>query len=153
MPGSCGRATQQHITDVDRNLKRTSNDRITEFTTRTVGMVEAAGEKRGIEGAPFVTMGENAVYLVKHYRKKRYSLEAKRAHVALLEIPETTYDSMGLEGVGIIRCRGVIMREPQNIHIAHAAAAESANRGISLRTVFTARWQFFFLYRHDYYTP
>jgi hypothetical protein len=122
-------------------------------TTRTVGMVEAAGEKRGIEGAPFVTMGENAVYLVKHYRKKRYSLEAKRAHVALLEIPETTYDSMGLEGVGIIRCRGVIMREPQNIHIAHAAAAESANRGISLRTVFTARWQFFFLYRHDYYTP
>jgi len=78
-------------------------------------------------------MGENAVYLVKHYRKEGYSFEAKRARVALLEIPETTYDPMGLEGAGIIRCRGV--REPQNIHIAHPAATESANRGISFSTV------------------
>jgi hypothetical protein len=71
-----------------------------------------AGEKRGVEGAPIVSIGENAVYLVKYYQKERYSLEAKRAHAALLEIPETTYDPNGFRslGVGITRCQGV--REP-----------------------------------------
>jgi hypothetical protein len=29
-----------------------------------------AGEKGGVEGAPIVSMGENAVYLVKEYRKE-----------------------------------------------------------------------------------
>ena len=57
-------------------------------TTRTVGMVEATGEKRGVEGALIVTMGVNAVYLVKRHRhrKEGYSLETKRAHAAPLEI-------------------------------------------------------------------
>ena len=57
-------------------------------TTRTVGMVEATGEKRGVERAPIVTMGVNAVYLVKRHchRKEEYSLETKRAHAAPLEI-------------------------------------------------------------------
>ena len=73
-------------------------------------MVNAC-EKRGTEGAPIVSIGENAVYLVKYYRKEGCSLEAKRAYAALLEKPETTYDPMGLEGVGITRCQGV--REPQ----------------------------------------
>jgi hypothetical protein len=114
-----------------------------------------AGEKRGVEGAPTVSMGENAVYLVKFSRKEGYSLEAKRAHPAesrspaTIETPETTYDPMGLEGVGITRCHGV--REPQKVHIAHAAATESANRGIGLSTVFTTSWRFFCLYQHDYY--
>lgn len=45
------------------------------------------------------------------------------------------------------------MKEPQKIHIAHAAATESANRSISLSTVFTTSWRFFCLYQHDYYIP
>jgi hypothetical protein len=60
---------------------------------------------------------------------------------------------MGLEGTGVTRCQGV--REPQKteyIHIAHAAATESTNRGISLSAVFTTSWQFFFLHQHDYYS-
>jgi hypothetical protein len=67
-------------------------------------------------------------------------------------MPETTYDPMGLEAVGIPRWQG--LKEPQKfegIHIVHAAATESANRGISLGTVFTTSSSPFYLYQHDYY--
>jgi hypothetical protein len=74
-------------------------------------MVEAAGEKRGVEGAPIVSMGENAVYLVQILSKGRTVTRGEKAHAALLEIPKAKYDRMGLEGVGITRYQGV--REPQ----------------------------------------
>jgi hypothetical protein len=115
---------------------------------RTVGTVDACEEK-GVEGAPIVSMGENAVYLVNTIERRGFTRGEKGSR-ALLEIPETTYDPMGLEGVGITRCQGV--REPQKtdsteyIHIAHAAATESGNRGMSLSTVSTTSWQFFFYY-------
>jgi hypothetical protein len=36
-----------------------------------------------------------------------HSRTVERAHVALLEIQETKYDPMGLEGVRVSRCQGV----------------------------------------------
>lgn len=66
------------------------------------------GEKGGVEGAPIVSMGENAVCLVKDYRKEGRVFargEKGSRNPANLEIPETTYDPMGLEGVGITRCQ------------------------------------------------
>jgi hypothetical protein len=51
--------------------------RFTIVITRTVGIVDA-GEKRGVDGAPIISVGENAVYLVNYYRKEGYSLEPKR---------------------------------------------------------------------------
>ena len=44
---------------------------------RTIGIVDV-GENRGVETAPFVSMGENAVYLVKYYQREGYSLEPKK---------------------------------------------------------------------------
>ena len=93
-------------------------------------------------------MGVNAVNLGKYYRKKGYSLEAKRAHAVLPEIPETTSDPIGLGGVGITRCQGC-ERTAENSN--HSYCTCGRNRigkpwhHSQHCTLFTASWQFFFL--------